>query len=106
MKRFLAAALIFFCGDTSSYADDVYGCIINESPLPVKGTIVSQNSTIPFAVQGSYVWCSLIPEGDYSVITADFSFHGHFNASWQHTVGSAGEKKLHWVIKIREKDLK
>lgn len=104
MKRFLTAVLIIFCTGTSSYADDVYGCIINETPVSYYGTISSDEQKFHFDVQGDYVWCRKLPEGRYSIQSADGKLNHNFTASWQTTIGLAGDENLHWLVKIKEQD--
>ncbi|WP_320175929.1 hypothetical protein [Maridesulfovibrio sp.] len=100
-------AIVFvFCSVISASAADMFGCIINEAPVAAKGTIQSAQTTINFNVHRCYVWCITLPEGEYSVISDNFSFHKHFSVSSGKTVGRVGKQNLHWVVKIKKQDLK
>ncbi|GEM_PF-7114187 len=104
MKFFLAVIIFIFCSVPPAFAGGVYGCIINESPVPVKGEIVSDAHTIKFHIIGNYVKCIKVPEGRYSVILDDGHFHKHFTASCTKCVGCVGNKIIHWIIKVKKQE--
>lgn len=106
MNHFLAAAALILCMSVPAFAADVYGCIINETPAIRHGTISSDAQIFRFTVQGDYVWCRKIPEGQYSVKSDDGRLNTSFSASWQKSIGLVGDETLHWVVKIKEQDMK
>ncbi|WP_432737170.1 hypothetical protein [Maridesulfovibrio sp. FT414] len=105
MKRFLAAVIVILCTVTSSYAGDVYGCIINETPASYFGVITSDAYKLDFDVHGDYIWCSRLPEGRYTIRSSDGKLDHDFTASWQNSIGLVGDETLHWLVKIKEQDI-
>lgn len=104
MKRFLASVMIILCAGTSSLAGDVYGCIINETPASYHGSIASEEHQFDFDVQGHYIWCTKVPEGNYSVRSIDGTLDQNFTASGRKVLGLVGDENLHWLIKIKEQE--
>lgn len=105
MKHLIAAIVIIFMTAASAFSGEVYGCIINETPASMHGTISSGVQRYSFAVGGNYVWCRKLPEGSYVVTAEKSRLHKKFSASWQKSIGSAGDEILHWVVKINEQDI-
>ncbi|CCO24198.1 hypothetical protein [Maridesulfovibrio hydrothermalis] len=102
MKLLLPVIALLICTATFSFAEDVYGCIINERSSPVAGTISSGIYSIRFNVQGEYVWCYKLPEGQYSILTDNGKINETFSALWQRSIGHVGDETLHWLVKIKE----
>ncbi|WP_027722230.1 hypothetical protein [Maridesulfovibrio zosterae] len=105
MKFLFLAFILILCAVTPARAVDVYGCIVNETPDSMNGFISSDSGKLNFTVQGDYIWCCKLPEGNYSVFSDDSKFKKNFSASWQRSLGMAGDEILHWVVKIKEQDL-
>ncbi|OEU67801.1 MAG: hypothetical protein BA863_12425 [Desulfovibrio sp. S3730MH75] len=102
MKHFILLTAFILCFATTSLADDVYGCIINETPAPVEGTVSSGLHKEVFVVQGDYVWCKKLPEGRYVAKSKDGKFNETFNVSWKNDTVLVGDQNLHWIVKIEE----
>ncbi len=102
MKHFILLAAFILCFATPSLAEGVYGCIINETPALVEGTVSSGLHKETFTVLGDYVWCKKLPEGRYVAKAKGGKFNESFNVSWENDTVLVGDQNIHWIVKIEE----